>query len=359
MQSDITIKQMDLGERDAVLAFLAKVYDDNPRHSDLKFWNWHFLEPPLSNDDNVPVWLAKSGDRIAGQLAAIPVECIVDGNIERAIWILDMMVDPDFRRMGIAQRLVQAAEQYCPIILGVNTNEQHSPALLQKQGMVIVTKIPRYHQILFPGEALRDVTKLGPFRWLANAVALPLRLRQREDISIQSIPRFGAEFDEFCFRTQGQWPCHIKRSSAFLEWQFSRQPGKSYETIGYFDGDKLLGYAVLFFREVNKYGAIEKAAISDICYDAAHGEQVVDGLISAAISMAIKRRAGGIVTDVLDTLVERALTRHGFWRVKSGLQLMVKSPDRKELMYDAANWFLTRGDSDISIFEHPNITPYM
>ncbi len=355
MQSDITIKQMDLGERDAVLAFLAKTYDDNPRHSDPKFWNWHFLEPPLSSDNNLPVWLAKSGDRIAGQLAAIPVECIIDGITERAIWILDMMVDPDFRRMGIAQRLVQAAEEYCPTILGVNTNEQHAPALLQKQGMVIVTKIPRYHQILFPGEAFRDVTKLGPIRWLANIVLLPLRLRQKDDANIRRIEQFGAEFDEFCDRIHNQWPCHIKRSSSLLEWQFSRQPGKQYEAIGYFDGDKLLGYAVIFVRKANKHGAIEKAAISDICYDAEHGEYVVNALISAAVNAAIARRAGGLVTDVLDPLVERALTGHGFWRVKSGLQLMVKSSDRKELMYDPASWFLTRGDSDISIFEHPNI----
>jgi hypothetical protein len=28
---------------------------------------------------------------------------------------------------------------------------------------------------------------------------------------------------------------------------------------------------------------------------------------------------------------------------------------REQLMYDPANWFLTRGDSDVSIFEHPNV----
>lgn len=354
MSQEIRIERMEASERDAVLLFLSRVYSDNPRQSDPEFWDWHFADPSSIRREKPLVWLAKSGDRIAGQLGAIAVDLVVNGESRTAIWILDMMVDPDFRRMGIAQRLVQAAESHCPTLLGVNTPEQHAPALLQKQGMVVVTKIPRFHRILFPGEAFREIASFGIVRRLTNTSTFLLRRKFTIDNEIEPIRGFDCTFDELSTRVKDQWPCHVSRSADCLEWQFTRQPGKTYETIGYFEGEELLGYAVLFFRKPNRYGAIEKAAISDICYDAKNGEKVVSALVRAALNLAIERRVGGIVTDVIDDLTQHVLSKHGFWKINSGLQLMVKSPSDQELVYNGANWFLTRGDSDISIFEHPN-----
>jgi len=355
MSQEIRIERMDVSERDAVLRFLSRVYSDNPRQSDPEFWDWHFADPSLVRREKPLVWLAKSRDRIAGQLGAIAVDLVVNGKPRTAIWILDMMVDPDFRRMGIAQRLVQAAESHCPTLLGVNTPEQHAPALLQKQGMVVVTKIPRFHRILFPGEAFREIAGFGIVRRLTNTAAVLFRRKFTVGNEIKPIRGFDGTFDDLSSRVKDQWPCHISRSARSLEWQFTKQPGKTYETIGYFEGQELLGYAVLFFRKPNRHGAIEKAAISDIGYDAKNGEKVVSALVRAALNLAIERRVGGIVTDVIDDMTQQVLSRHGFWKINSGLQLMVKSPSDHELVYNGANWFLTRGDSDISIFEHPNI----
>jgi len=355
MQNDVRIEQMKLSDRDNVLSFLATAYADNPRHSDPDFWDWHFRLPPLSSEESLPVWLAKSGTRIAGQMAAIPVELNIAGEARPAIWILDLIVDPDFRRMGIAQKLVQAAEKYCPYILGVNTDEQHAPALLQKQGFVIVTKIPRFHKLLFPGEAFREVTKLGPLRRLANLAFAPFRTGLKDETQVRRLTEFDSSFDELWSEASLQWPCSVSRSAAMLKWQFEQQPNKKYEILGYVDDGKLLGYAVLFFRKENKHGAVEKAAISDICYGSQASTKVVDELIRASLKLAVERRAGGLVTDSLDPLLQDRLKKFGFWPVKSGLQLMVKAPEDQDLLYDGSKWFLTRGDSDISIFEHPNV----
>ena len=355
MQNDVIIEQMQLPERDTVLSFLKTAYLENPRQSEPDFWDWHFRQPPHCQPGNLPVWLAKSGTRIAGQLAAIPVELNVGGQTSPAIWILDLIVDPDFRRMGIAQRLVQAAEEYCPYILGVNTNEQHAPALLQKQGFVIVTKIQRFHKLLFPGEAFREVSKLGPLRPLTNLAFAPFRAGLKMDYHIRQLTEFDASFDELWNEAKGQWPCSVSRSAAMLNWQFEEQPNKKYEILGYYENDRLLGYAVLFFRRPNKYGAVEKAAISDICYGPKDRTKVIDALLRASLKLAVDRRAGGLVTDALDPLLQERLRHFGFWPVKSGLQLMIKAPEQQDLLYDGSNWFLTRGDSDISIFEHPNI----
>lgn len=359
MQNDVTVEQMTLSDRDKVLSFLSGAYSDNTRQSDGDFWDWHFLKPPSVEPDRLPVWLAKSGDRIAGQLAAIPVELNVSGEAKSAIWILDLIVDPDFRRMGIAQKLVLAAEEFCPYLLGVNTNEQHAPALLQKLGWRIVTRIPRFHRILFPGEAVREIRRFVPLRFAANLAFAPFRIGLsgglREGEKVKILDEFDDSFDELWRESNGQWKCSVSRLADMLNWQFRQQPNKKFDILGYYENGKLLGYAVMFFRRTNDEGFIDKAAISDICYHPTNPKLIVDSLLRASLRLATERSAGGLVTDALDPLLQERLKHHGFWQVKSGLQLMAKTPENQEVMYDGSKWFLTRGDSDISIFEHPNI----
>ncbi len=115
MQNEVQIQQMRLSDKAKLLAFLRDAYAENPRMSDRIFWEWHFLENPYVSNDNLPIWIAKSGERIAGQLAAIPVELKVGGEQKRAMWILDLIVDENFRRRGIAKDLVLKAEKYCPV----------------------------------------------------------------------------------------------------------------------------------------------------------------------------------------------------------------------------------------------------
>lgn len=357
MENDIKIEQMKLSALDALLLFLRGAYEDNPRQSDPAYWDWHFLEPSHSDSQSLPVWLAKSGERIVGQLGAISVEVNVNGKIAKAIWILDLIVDPDFRRMGIAKRLVLEAERFCPLMLGVNTNKQHAPVLLQSLGFVIVTKIPRFHKLLFPGEVLSKKINLKLVRSVIDLVYAPFRPSKNgtKKSGIRILNDFDGSFDEFWDEARHGWSCSVLRSSAMLKWQFRQQPNKKYDILGYYEDDKLLGYAILFFRKKNAAGAIEKAAVSDICYHPDNAKSIVDVLISGSLQTAVERRAGGIVIDALDPLLEERLRHFGFWSVKSGLQLMAKSPENQDFLYDANNWFLTRGDSDISIFEHPNL----
>jgi hypothetical protein len=148
-----------------------------------------------------------------------------------------------------------------------------------------------------------------------------------------------------------------------LKWQFAEQPGKRFGVLGCYQKERLAGYVVLFFRKplASAGSAVgpAKAAISDILYEPENGAEIVDALIDAALRRAIELRAGSLVTDVLDGLVEEKLKRRGFWRIKRSPQFMAwvatSDVEAKNAICNPQNWFLTRGDSDVSIIEGPNL----
>lgn len=356
MADELIIEQMNIADKQAVLAFLEKAYADDLRHSDPDFWEWHFMNLPYFDDGSLPIWLAKSGGRIAGQIAALPVEMNINDQKIRALWALDLIVDTDFRRMGISKKLISAMEGFCPYLIGVNTEQQHAPKALRGLGWVVVRRIPRYHKILFAGEAFRELSKNSVLRSAANAASAPFRRsRSNANGEIRVLDSFDDSFDKLWQKARPQWNCSISREAKMLDWQFRRQPKKAFDIIGYYEQNELLGYAVLFFRKKNKFDAIAKAAISDICFQPDNAQKIVDALLNAAIKVCVERRAGGLVADATDKLLQERLRRFGFWKVDSPLQLMSKMPEHQDVVYDPESWFLTRADSDISIFEDPNI----
>jgi hypothetical protein len=218
--------------------------------------------------------------------------------------------------------------------------------------------IHRYQRLLYPGHALKEIASVSPLRELANLSYAAFRPRTDQAVASnryteREVSNFDGSFDELWQRASAQWPCAVIRSSRFLQWQFRQQPGKEFEVLGLFDNERMSGYVVLFFRKSEPGGAPPKAAISDICYDGANAD-IVDELLQAALRRAVARRAGSLVIDVLDARVEARLLQLGFKRIKASPEFTVYSTTRQELVYDPANWFLSRADSDVSIFEEPN-----
>ena len=367
MPSDAHIQQFTVADTQALLAFLREAYPDDPRKSEPAYWRWHYLENPRTDPDDVPLWVLKddaAGGRIVGQVATIPVTLKVGAEERRAIWILDFIVHENYRGQGWGRRLLDTAREHCRtmIALGINAG---STGVLNSQKWAAMGSINRYHLLLNPGHAVKELSRLRTLGRAANLAYAPLRPRlgklATSGVSLRAVERFDADFDDLWRRAAAQWPCAVVRRADYLDWQFTRQPGKRYETLGLYAGGRLAGYVVLFFRQPERGGraaaaaASPKVAISDLCYDAGAGFDVIDELLCAALNLALGRRAGSLVTDVLDARVEERLVRRGFWRIKRAPGFMVYSETERELTGDPRNWFLTRADSDVSIFEHPNL----
>jgi hypothetical protein len=205
-----------------------------------------------------------------------------------------------------------------------------------------------------------EIARVAPLRIAANLAfagsrASLARRSKVDEATVRSVTSFDDSFDSLWSRAAQQWPCAVKREPAFLEWQFRRQPGKRFEVLGYYAGDLLAGYVVLFFRKPERGGVSAKVAITDFCYQPDSSDRIIKGLLGAALQLTLDRRAGSLVTDILDDRVEAWLKRYGFWRIKNSPQFMASANDRQNLIYETRNWYLTRADSDVSIFEQANV----
>lgn len=359
MAGDVQIKQFELADQEELLSFLRVAYPDEPRKSELDFWKWHYLENPHTALYDIPLWVVKDGERIVGQLATIPVALKVGTEETRAIWILDFIVLPQYRGQGLGKRLVLASRESYPTMITLGINEQ-STAVFRSLKWVALGGVHRYHRLLYPGHAFREIARMGPLPKLVNLCYAPFRPRDAQTRYtgggvLREVTAFDASFADLWQRACAQWPCAVVRRPHYLEWQFFHQPGKKFEVRGLYEQGQLMGYVVLFFRKNGPSGLPPKAAITDLCYDASRSTQVVDELLKAALHLALEKQAGSLVTDVLDPLVESRLQRLGFWRMKAAPQFMASTSEHQDLIYDQSNWFLTRGDSDVSIFEQPNL----
>jgi GNAT superfamily N-acetyltransferase len=359
MSDVLQIKQFELSEQESLLNFLRIVYPKEPRKHSKVFWEWHYLKNPHTSPGNIPLWIVKKGRDIVGQIATIPVEVKVADDTRRAIWILDFIVREDFRGQGLGKRLVATASESFPTMMALGINEQ-STAVFRKLGWAHLGGIHRYHRLLYAGDAVDEISQLAPLRLLGNLAyaASRARLRRMSKVrtsAVRLISSFDTSFNDLWRRAAKQWPCAVVRNGRYLDWQFLQQPGKKFEVLGLFGGQELLGYVVLFFRKPSLRGRPPKAAISDICYDPGMPDEIIDQLLKAAIDLALERHAGSLVTDVLDGRVEDKLMRYGFRRIRKAPQFMAFSPESGSPMYTRSNWFLTRGDSDVTIFEDPNL----
>ncbi len=360
MPPALQIRQFELTDAEALLSFLRVAYPDDPRKSDPVYWHWHYLENPQTDNHNVPLWVVVRGTEIVDQVATIPVQLKVGAEQTPAIWILDFIVHEDYRGQGLGKRLMGEAARFCPTMIALGINEG-STAVLLKTGWAALGGVRRYQRLLFPGNDLQQASRFAPLRGLVNLTYAPFRPRRLMNVAqrrwaMREVTTFDASFDALWEEAGRQWPCAVVRDAVSLSWQFTRQPGKKFEVLGLYERERLIAYAVLFFRKAGQAGAPAKASIADLCYTGRDADAIIDELLRAALRRAVERRAGSLVTDVHDARVEARLRHFGFWHIKNSPQFMAHASEgREKLMYDPANWFLTRGDSDVSIFEHPNL----
>jgi len=354
---DFEILQLPWEQLDRLPEFLHQAYPGEKRKTDSAYLRWFYQQNPNAGPDTLPIWVARNNGQIIGQLGTIPVQLKVGANYTNAIWILEFVILEDFRGKGLGKKLVLAAgEKYGTMVtLGIN---EASTRVFSSLGWKPMGHIHRYHKFLFPGSAAGIGGQKNWLREGLNQISFPVRTAHGPGDPRYTMSRdkiFAPELDELWERASAQWCVAVRRNHQFLAWQFLHQPNKLFDCIRIYDGARLVGYTVLFFRAGRDGGPPPKAAISDLLYDSQNQDDVIDALLGAALQLAIERKAGSLVTDVLDLRLESRLKKLGFWRIRNAPAFMAISSEFSAEIQDPARWYLTRADADISIFEEPNV----
>ncbi len=132
---------------DAHREFCNIVWPGKKRRREEEYNRWKFRGPV--NGDVNGLLLAVSSGKVLGQLGLIPVTVTSRNKQRNAQWACDLMVDPEYRKSGIGNKLFMNAFERDMITLGNNPSPR-AEALMLKAGF---TKISSGRMMVFPLDA--------------------------------------------------------------------------------------------------------------------------------------------------------------------------------------------------------------
>lgn len=162
---------------------------------------------------------------------------------------------------------------------------------------------------------------------------------------IEEIAHFDSRFDVLWERIASRYPVLIVRDAAYLEWRYARYPFTGIESFALMAGEELRAYAVIQL-------AVDEDGLTAASLLELFGEEAaLEPLLAEAIRRAVRARASYLAAKSSSAELDRLLKSRGFLAragEHSPYTYKVNRPDLAELLRDAANWYISLGDGDIS-----------
>lgn len=248
---DVTVREADSSDHEALLAFSRGVRGEAwaARWEATFDWRWHH-DPrprPAGVADGYVGAVAEVAGRVVASVSCLPAGLYIRGEPVEAYWQFDSFVHPDFRRRGLAGRLMTL---HAPrgALLAKGTSEAMLAAR-HKAGFADVPGSGWYSRTLrvgprvarLVGWSLAGALAAGPDAVLRRRLpAASGRVRQVE-------LSFDERFDDLWERVCRGYDCLAIRNAAALRWRFAHHPTDAYTllTLEADSSGELRGYAVL------------------------------------------------------------------------------------------------------------------
>ena len=258
------ISHVSLTDYAALSTFLADFPGDESGRADSwlrRMQTWWDLNPAF-DEDFARGWLLREQDKIVGFLGAIPWKFQLGGRETTVFAGTTWRVLPEYRGMSIALKRRQMEEHgdvlhlsttpraeverllkllgYAPMRSGEG-DEPHSAIILDFEKLVRAKLNGRASaRALAKGAA----PALGAIQKLRTR-----RLRRCAHEKVREVHRADAAFDDLWERTRSRYPSTHVRTADAINWYCFSSPDFEKTLLGYFDGDRLAGYAVFLSTE--------------------------------------------------------------------------------------------------------------
>lgn len=272
MTREVHVKRATPSDLVQIDEFIARTYGATARFKRGARWQWQFVDNPFrpAGDSSDPtVWIAVADDRVIGQIA-VQDGCFYLGETARSAgWIVDVMIEREFRGMGLGHRIHSAVMAERDVLVTL-TMASATRRIAEKAGCITLgetrqyiaantlsnTTIRRFLNARATGKRIAPLVRMFGSSWIGpNAVSLGLRVAgssarafgpRNVDSSaqIEEIERFGPEFDELWNGAGWGHAPAFERSARFLNWRFCDAPTLVYRRFALRDRGVLQGYVV-------------------------------------------------------------------------------------------------------------------
>src|SRR6185436_5923228 len=118
-------------DRRQIEALYRRIFGSDAAEASRLRWDWQYRRNPQALGDAPLIWVAREGNTVVGQCAAMPVRVSVAGREIDGTWGMDVMVAPERQRQGLGEILLRTWDRNVGASLGLGLSEA-SYRLFQK-----------------------------------------------------------------------------------------------------------------------------------------------------------------------------------------------------------------------------------
>ena len=335
-------------DRRQVEALYRRVFGADAADANRLRWDWQYRRNPYARTDGPLIWLAREGNTVIGQYAAMPVRLSVTGKEIDAAWGMDVMVAPERQRQGLGDVLFRTWDRAVGASLGLGLSDS-SYRLFQKMRWPDPGPVPCLVKPL-SRRALRRPNWPVALNRLVSWVTLPwVRIVARARPlhgEIQTIRQFGDTFTRLWERIGGKFTFAVRRDAAYLNWKYIQAPHVRY-TIASLERapGETSGYVV--YRH-----ALEPRGRVTLLVDFLADPDDTQGVLT--LLRWVDREARAADSDKIRTFAmhegfRKLLRKSGYYPVKSTMEFVAKVnavPVPPAFYESTERWHVTLGDSD-------------
>jgi GNAT superfamily N-acetyltransferase len=358
MNKNVVIREYKEGDEASILKLRGLVLSGS---KDMDWWVWqHKLNP--AGQAIIAVAEDKDTKGIIGHHNYLPMRLKVGDSTCQMVTTADLMVHPDYRRLGIYRKLRQRLHELSrkkhlqfaysfPNELAASIRDRLGSGTILKKTPLWVKSL-HLNNVLF--RYLNINRKFITYASVIGKMALKIADRSRNyqvRTQIREVKIIDERFNSLWQQASSHHMIMLVRDRAYLDWRYIKRPDADYTIYISEQEDQLLGYIVLRTTEEN---GLKSGWIADILTKDKKDPAAMD-LIAKTVQH-FKATDTDIILCVMPpkAYLTPILRKHGFILIskwigsKYPIDYDPFEPTYPETMLtNPNNWYITRGDSDL------------
>jgi hypothetical protein len=336
-----------------ILAFQKEAFPERRADWITPRWRWMFVSSAARLGVKPRFWVHRDNGRIVGQTGSIPVRVKLGAEEVNTGWLVDTMVQQEYRSQAVGSRLMVDAHEDQPFSLSLGQTAEMREIQF-RLGWKQVSPLQIAQLLVRPGNVLKGKVPMAA-AWAADvglraSHALRERISEPPPFTTRTIDRFDERHDALWARVSRGVPCAVVRDASYLNWKYVDQPGQNFVRLEFSDGRDVRGLAVWMFMEPDGNYRYRRAFLVDLVGPFSD-PVALQHIVKAACRVPADRGADSLLCHHVNGRLTQALRACGFHLRRPERFFLIDPGPLSESLLEhalaAENWLVTHGDSDI------------